>query len=191
MNRCRPSQSGFTLLEVLVAVALAAIILAITYGALSQVLKADETARQRQEQLQQWLFIQRLLLREGSLIMPGRAAAFELAEDELMGRYQGAVIPGMRMGAELTIRYHWESTEENSVRWVRDFQASREEAANEIWRVSVGEGLQQVRYEVLTRNGWIAPEDFVAGSIRALRWYFNWSLIGEWQLIVPVESASL
>ncbi len=184
---------GFTLLEVMVAMLITSMIMTITYSSLKQILRGDELMTAREEQIQQWMHLQTLLQRDAGFLKGGSAAAFQLFNEGFKAQYDGSVVPNMRLGPQVGIEYSWDKQassnedEGDQISWQRNLYSPYDETPVLPLQIVLDQGLERVQYELMVENNWIQPDAFVQGSIRALRWTFQWSLIGEWQLVIPVS----
>lgn len=188
----RVGWAGFTLLELLVALAITAIVLAGVYRVVDGTAHNQRILEQRQEQLHLWMYVRRLLQsdweqrleRSDKSMLLGGAEGSDTPPDSVTLYCSGGVVPGRTLGARVEVSYRWEKNWDNeAVSWVREVRAlgqSREVPALDF---RIAEGLESVTLAVLDKNGWKRPDETMEPPLRAVRWQLHWSMIGSWTLI--------
>lgn len=186
------ASGGFTLLELLVALAIAALLLTGVYRVVDGTAKGQRILEQRQEQLHLWIYLRRILQRDldkrhvvsGDTIVLGSEAGFGGSQTGLMLHCSGGVVPGHLLGPLVDVSYTWEENPEGEgVTWVREVRSSPGGHMEPGLNMRITTELASVSFSVLDKDGWKGLDAELERPLRAIRWQFHWSLIGPWTLV--------
>lgn len=178
----RADERGFTLLELLVALAIAALILLGVYRVVDGTASRQRSLETRQERLQLWFYLRRLLRRDVEALSGNGAEEIALDGDGgVTLRVSGRVLPDWRLGPQVAVRYRWsEDPDTGGVAWSRTVTALEGGDGEKGLELAVTEGLREVTFEVLDKNGWAALGEGAEPPFLAVRWQFRWEDIGDW-----------
>ena len=188
----RGGWAGFTLLELLVALAITSIVLAGVYRVVDGTAHNQRILEQRQEQLHLWMYVRRLLQSDWAQrldpsdksLLLGRREESDTPPDSVTLHCSGSVVPGRALGARVEVSYIWEKNLDNEgVSWVREVRSQGQSREVPALNFRIGEGLESVTFAVLDKEGWKRPDETMEPPLRAVRWQLHWSMIGSWTLI--------
>lgn len=175
--------SGFTLLEVLVAVAIGVLLVAASYTLIGNAAALQGRSEERARQLQDLLYLKRILQRD-------MMALLESTEDQpsisgkdaaLTLRCSGEVVNRMALGPQVTVRYSWKEVPGGMI-----FERTPLSAAGKTlaaYRLRINDGVERVDYELLDQTGWKKPYESTTPPVRAIRLFLEWSDLGRWEMV--------
>lgn len=192
LGATKGNSEGFTLLELLVALAIAAIILMGVYRMVDGTANSQRFLEKRQEQLHLWIYLRRLLQRDLDQRQELLGHAFSFGSDASQTSVAlhcfGGVVPGRMLGPVVDVRYVWEENPDGEgVTWVRELRGSVDEKMEPGLNMRITEGLEAVTFAVLDKNEWKNLGEEMEPPLRAVRWQFRWSIIGPWTLVQRLE----
>lgn len=196
--------AGFTLLEMLVALAIASLILLGVYRVVEGTASRQKILAERQERVQLWFYLRRLLRRDVEALQgdDAKAVTFD-ADGGLTLLVSGGVVPGWRLGPRVAVHYRWEPLaageagferwrgaddgDEAGLRWVREVRPPDGGDGEPGLNVTLETALREVRWEILDQDGWKPLGEGAKPPFLALRWQFRWADIGEWTLVRAIR----
>ncbi len=179
---------GFTLLELLIAMAVGALIMAATYTMISDTLRVQDDIKVRAGELADMHYMRRTLLKDILALRPAAEGHknIRIDHDSLELRCRGDVLVGMPLGPEVWVRYAW-FKQDGKLIFIRQLN-SLNAGGIPLYNVRIT-GLRKVSYELMGKNGrWQRPDDFTGGEPIAVRWHFYWLELGRWDLIIPFKN---
>lgn len=187
--------AGFTLLELLVALAMASMILMGVYRVVDGAANGQRFLEKRQEQLHLWMHVRRLLRRDlehrltfsdADLVLGAVEGVTERSTSVTL-HGTGGVVPGHLLGPVVDVHYTWEETPDGAgVIWMRAVRVPDSERKPSGLNLRISEGLEAVAFSVLDKSGWKDLEDEMEPPLRAVRWQFRWSILGSWTLVLAL-----
>lgn len=178
------NQRGFTLLELMVALAITSMLLVGLYQVVDSTRRGQQILEQRQEQLHLWITLKRLLRRDLEQLVATPEESIVFTEGGLILQCRGGVVPGRSLGPRVDVRYSWESLlEGEGLVWRRDMVASVSGVTESGLNMRVDEGLLSVVFSIHDKTDWKDSGQEMEPPFRAFRWVFTWSHLGEWELI--------
>ncbi len=183
------SGRGFTLLELLIAMAVGALIMAATYTMISDTLRAQKDIAARAGELADMHYMRRTLLKDILALRPAAEGRknIRIGRDSLELRCRGDVqIGGMPLGPEVWVRYAWFRLSGKLI-FTRQLN-SLDAGGISLYDVRI-KGLRKVSYELMGKDGrWQRPDDFTGGEPVAVRWHFYWLKLGRWDLVMAFKN---
>ena len=190
----RGRSSGFTLLELLVALAIASFMLMGVYRVVDGVVHGQRVLEKRYEQLHLWLYVRRILQQDlaqrlsqsDDTLVRGAVLDLSAPPTRVTLRCTGGVAPGRTLGPAVDVVYGWEERSDgHGVIWTRLLRAVASDRVAPGLTMQITDGLEAVAFALLDKTGWKGLEDDLDPPVRAIRWQFRWSLIGSWTLVQP------
>ena len=176
------------------ALAISSIILMGVYRVVDGTANGQRLLEQRQEQMHLWIYLRRLLQRDlqqrldlsDAAIILGTAASSPASRTSITLHCSGGVVPGRVLGPGVDVSYIWEENPDGEgMIWVREVRASGSGQMQQGLNMRVTEGLEAVTFSVLDSDSdsWKNLDEELKRPLRAVRWQFRWSMIGEWTLL--------
>ncbi|MBF0440087.1 MAG: prepilin-type N-terminal cleavage/methylation domain-containing protein, partial [Magnetococcales bacterium] len=177
---------GFTLLEALIALAIAAFFMTGLYHVVNGTVTQVQALDKRAESIHLWIHLRRLLNRDlQHLDREPPARIIREGRETLILRCSGEIIPNWKLGSKVNVIYQWKQKENNEgmiwERLVQSIHGKREEA---MVTLRIDQGLDKLEYALLdAQEEWHSFDDPSPPPWKAIRWRFDWHEIGAWTLI--------
>ncbi|MBF0147677.1 MAG: prepilin-type N-terminal cleavage/methylation domain-containing protein [Magnetococcales bacterium] len=185
------NKHGFTLLEALIALSMTAFILSGVYQVINRTMIHMQTLEQRAEALHLWIHLRRQLGRDLEHLITGPPDPMVLeGEEALILRCSGDIVPDWNLGPLVEVVYRWKKNRKPGgmtwERWVQPLGRGRNEA---IKTLTIDQDLNRVDFALLDDGGWHPFGESAQPPWRAIRWRFEWSMIGEWVLLKSLNAS--
>lgn len=178
---------GFTLIEALIALVIAAFLLTGVYRVVDGTSRQVRALEERSETLQQWFHLRRQISRDLERLLPVEPPERLVAEnaETLLLRCDGGVVPDWRSGTKVEVIHRVRpDPASGGVVWERLVQPAGDNHREEsMVTLKIDRGLQKAEFALLDAGGWHQAGETVRPPIRAVRWRFEWRDIGDWTLI--------
>ena len=182
--KLKTSETGFTLLELLIALALASLILVGVYQVVDGAVAQRRVLEEHREALQLWLHLRRLLRRDWEMRVVDKDALLVFKAGELAFPALGSVVGG-RLGPRVFVRYLWKpASQGEGVMWQRRVvPLNGREGERGVLTLGITENLRTMQVTLLDQEGWKRPDEERVVPLRAVQWRFAWNNFGEWRMI--------
>lgn len=179
------NNTGFTLLELLIALSLGALVMAATYSVVGRLLNVQQLLDSHGSEMHQYLHLRRVLSSDFAARLSFKPVDVQFETDKIDFDAHGRVEWNQRMGAVVRVRYQWQQLDNNQWQWQRQLvSADGYEVLDNTMKIN--QGLKSVNYQVLTEQGWLDPLSTDPAQIKAVRWQFDWQHIGQWPLVLSM-----
>ncbi|MBF0179541.1 MAG: prepilin-type N-terminal cleavage/methylation domain-containing protein [Magnetococcales bacterium] len=183
------SPAGFTLLEVLIALTISALLLSGVYRVTGASLATARAIETRAETLHEWIHLRRVLGRDREFLAtePPVAGIVVEGRETVILKASGEVVPEWRLGPWVEILYQWRPNPSgDGVIWERrvlPLGGKREEAE---LTLRIDQGLTRVEWEIYSAQGWHPFGEGGKPPWLGMRWRFDWRVIGDWRLVLQL-----
>ncbi|MEO5347001.1 MAG: prepilin-type N-terminal cleavage/methylation domain-containing protein [Magnetococcus sp. YQC-9] len=179
-------RSGFTLLEALIALSIAALILTGVYRLVQSGTARMRILEERAETLHLWSHARRVIRHDLEMLEKEPPARLvREGNNALVLRCSGALVPDWRLGAKVEVIYRWRAKErEKGMIWERLIQRLGEDREKALVTLRIEQNLESVEYDLLDAQEWRLFGEGAQSPWRAIRWRFNWRDIGPWHVIL-------
>ncbi len=178
-------EQGFTLLEILVAVAVSTIVVMASYAVVQNVILFDKNNDSRAAELRDMLYLKRQMQHDlQSIRYDDKSPQIECEEKKLVLKCYGDAAWNMSQGYEVSVSYSWKQAENGGAREVFSRDVLDAEGNTITWAGWQSRGkIERVEYELLTEAEWERQIDCSSISPRGIKWKFFCENIGPWELI--------
>jgi len=185
-----PEESGFSLLEILVAMTLTVLVLTGVFQILQGTMAARKQLQHHREVLQTWLHLRRSLMKDMHLLALPPSQAIVIGKGEMELKCLGEVAGG-RLGPRVLVRYAWQFLRSHTgeeMTWSRTVSSGYDRQTTGITTFRVEERLEEVGLDLLDGRVWKRAGDTIEVQLRAIRWHFRWKNMGSWHFIQGWET---
>lgn len=182
--------SGFSLLEILVAMTLTALVLTGVFQTVQGSMVTRKHLQHHREVLQTWLHLRRSLMKDMELLALPPSQAMVIGKGEMELKCLGEVAGG-RLGPRVLVRYAWQrdrSTAGEAMVWSRTVHSGYDRTVPGVTTLRVEDHLEEVGLDLLDGGVWKRAGDNIEVQLRAVRWHFRWQDMGSWHFIKGWET---
>lgn len=177
--------AGFTLLEALIALSIAAFLLTGLYRVVNGTARQVDALEKRTEAMHLWIHLRRLLKQDLEHLTPEPPAHIVLdGKEALILHCTGDILPDWSLGPSVDVIYQWKTNPSgNGMTWERLIKPTNGDRADATVTLRIDQGLNKVDYALLEAKEWRLFGEGAPIPWKAIRWRFDWDEIGEWTLI--------